>query len=299
MNFRKQLFGIVTFACTFFSLLAGAATLEIKPYNPVFDRKDKKIKPIFPVASVLITGKKDAVLIDAQFQKAFATDLVKMIKDSKKNLTTVFVTHKDPDFYFGLDTIKKEFPNVKILATKYTVNDIKASMDGKLKYWSPILKDQAPAKVILPEVLDGNSIMLEGEKIEVIGLDSAAPGDTFLWLPSNKTAVGGVIVYGNMHLWVADNQSEESRKHWFEAMDAMENLKPTKVIPGHYLSKPMKIESIKFTRDYLKKFEEEAKKAKDSKELIGSMKKLYPKIGGNTELEMSAKVIKGEMKWPM
>ncbi|AYF03474.1 hypothetical protein PY32053_03934 (plasmid) [Paracoccus yeei] len=41
------------------------------------------------------------------------------------------------------------FPDADILAIPQTVTAIKASKDGKLAYWSPILKDAAAA-VILP-----------------------------------------------------------------------------------------------------------------------------------------------------
>ncbi|KAB8032246.1 MBL fold metallo-hydrolase [Fluviispira multicolorata] len=293
MNIGRRVFGFIAIALSAISVAAVAEPFKLEVYNP-------GTKSIFPVSSELIIGKKDVVLIDAQFQRNDAEALVKKIRATGKNLTTIFITHKDPDFYFGLDTITKAFPKAKVLATKHTVNDIKESMDGKLKYWAPILKENAPKEVILPTVLEGNSFTLEGEKIEVIGLDGASPSDTFLWIPSIKAALGGVIVYGKMHLWVADNQSEESRKHWFETMDVMEKLNPKRIVPGHFLANaPQNLESLKYTRNYLKAFEVEAKKAKDAKTLIARMQKLYPSSGGKTELEMSAKVIKGEMKWPM
>jgi len=74
-------------------------------------------------------------------------------------------------------------------------------------------------------------------------------------------------------------------------------------VPGHYLpnangSAPYSLASVKFTRDYLKAFEVEAAKAKDSGALIAAMKKRYPKLEDASSLELGAKVIKGEMKWP-
>ena len=52
-----------------------------------------------------------------------------------------------------------------------------------------------------------------------------------------------------------------------------------------------------FTRDYIKAFDEEALKARNSGELIAAMKKRYPDLGEESSLELSAKVAKGEMKW--
>ncbi|WFO14716.1 MBL fold metallo-hydrolase [Cellulophaga baltica 4] len=81
----------------------------------------------FGVASVLVSGKKDAILIDAQFTLADAENVAKSIKDSGKNLKTIFISHSDPDFYFGLQVFKKYYPEITVYATPATVDNIKAT----------------------------------------------------------------------------------------------------------------------------------------------------------------------------
>jgi hypothetical protein len=54
---------------------------------------------------------------------------------------------------------------------------------------------------------------------------------------------------------------------------------------------------VRFTADYIKAFDEETAKAKDSAALIAAMKLRYPNLGEPSSLELSAKVAKGEMKW--
>ncbi|NWE37202.1 MBL fold metallo-hydrolase, partial [Pseudomonas gingeri] len=49
--------------------------------------------------------------------------------------------------------------------------------------------------------------------------------------------------------------------------------------------------------DYIKAFDEETAKAKDSAALISAMKKRYPSLGDESTLELGAKVAKGEMQW--
>jgi hypothetical protein len=49
----------------------------------------------------------------------------------------------------------------------------------------------------------------------------------------------------------------------------------------------------------LQTFETEAARAADSASLLAAMKKRYPDVAGVSTLESSAKVIKGEMKWPV
>ena len=274
----------------------AAQPLRLDVYNP-------GAKSMFPVSSEIVTGQADAVLIDAQFQRNDAKALVQKIKATGKKLTTVYISHSDPDYYFGLDVIQAAFPDAKIVATPQTVAAIQASKDGKLAHWGPILKDNAPKALVVPQPLAGDSIELEGRKIQVVGLDGPTPERSFAWIPSLKAVVGGIPVSANIHVWVADTQTPESRRDWIKTLGRIEALHPKTVVPGHYLpnangSAPYSLASVKFTRDYLRAFEAEAAKAKDSTALIAAMKKRYPKLQDVSSLELGAKVIKGEMKWP-
>lgn len=272
------------------TLAAHAADLKMDVYNPGENS-------IFPVSSEIITGDKDAVLIDAQFQRNDAKKLVEKIKASGKNLTTVYISQADPDFYFGLDVIHAAFPAAKILATQATIDEINATKAGKVAFWGPQLKDNAPQKVIVPELLKGNSFELEGKKFEVKGI---APARTFVWIPSLKAVVGGVMVDGNnMHLWVADTQTVASRQAWIATLDQIKALKPAIVVPGHFLpGAAQTLSSVDFTKQYLQTLEKALPLAKDSTALVAAMKAHYPQLKDDASLVMGAKVLKGEMKWP-
>ncbi|MGN8063479.1 MBL fold metallo-hydrolase [Ralstonia sp. 22086] len=271
---------------------AAPAPLHLEVYNP-------GDKGVFPVSSEIITGAHEAVLVDAQFQRSDAQALVQKLKASGKTLTTVYISQSDPDYYFGLDVIRAAFPKAKIVATPQTVAAIKTSMNGKLAYWGPILKDNAPKTLVLPDVLHADHLTLEGRTIEIKGLNGPDAARTYLWIPSIKTVAGGVVVNSGDHVWVADTQTRESRLGWLQTLDNITALKPTTVVPGHFTgAMPKGLEAVRFTADYLKTFEVQAAKANNSAELIKAMKAAYPTLAGDASLELSAKVIKGEMKWP-
>ncbi|KUG41009.1 Metallo-beta-lactamase protein [Pseudomonas savastanoi pv. fraxini] len=98
---------------------------------------------------------------------------------------------------------------------------------------------------------------------------------------------------------IADTQSPKSRQDWLATLKGIEALKPVTVIPGHYLGEvPAGTKAVTFTADYLKSFEQQAAKTKDSKGLIDAMQNAWPQLAEPSSLELSAKVIKGEMKWP-
>ena len=110
--------------------------------------------------------------------------------------------------------------------------------------------------------------------------------------------VGGVVVADNLHVWMADTQTPQSHKQWLATLKRIDSLQPKIVVPGHYLGESDRsLKAVHFTRDYIKAFDEEALKARNSGELIAAMKKRYPKLADESSLELSAKVAKGEMKW--
>jgi glyoxylase-like metal-dependent hydrolase (beta-lactamase superfamily II) len=285
---RKKLLSLVILLSFTSIMLAG--NLKIKVYNP-------GSTAIFPITSTIIYGDKDAVLIDAQFQKQYAEQLVKEIKATGKNLKTVFISHSDPDFYFGLDVIKKAFPNAKIISTAQTAYLISASKDDKMAVWKPQLKEDAPSEIIVPEA--ANTIPdLEGNKIE-IKQNPEDPGHSFVWIPSLKTVAGGISVSVDSHIWMADTQNIKAIDQWIGQIDAMKALKPEQVVPSHFAKLSLSPQSLDFVKNYLENYQKAVTENKTSSGVVDFMVKKYPDLHGKDELGMGAKVFFGEMAWDL
>ncbi len=252
----------------------------------------------FGVASVIISGRTDAVLIDAQFTLADAEKVAQEIKNSGKKLTAIYVSYGDPDFYFGLEVFKKYFPEVTVYASAATVEHIKTTSQKKLDVWGAQLGKKITSNVILPQVLKGNSIDLEGQKLEIVGLEEF-PSKTFIWIPSIKAIVGGINVFGTtFHLWMADAQTVEARKEWIHVLDKIEVLHPAIVIPAHAnSSSPFDESAVTHTKSYIQFYEEALKTNKTSEALIAALKAKYPALTFDIALQIGAKVNTGEMKW--
>lgn len=284
-------FGVLL-AASVASQTIAAADLQLQVYNP-------QEKALFPVTSTLITGSTEAVLFDAQFQKNDAQALVEMIKASGKKLTTIYISHGDPDFYFGLDVLTAEFPDARVVATPATVAKIKKSMQGKKAYWGPILKENAPQKLVLPKALTSDTLNIDDETIKIVGFNGHDPLHTFAWLPSVRTALGGVVLFENMHIWMADNKTTESRNKWSKTLDNMKALQPQRVIAGHYLGQSSEgTDIIDFTQGYIAAFENANTGSADASVLTARMKTAYPQLAEEGTLEFSAKVVKGDIQWP-
>lgn len=269
---------------------ADEAPLELRTY-----RADTRG---FNVASTLVSGKTDAVLIDAQFTRADAHRVVGEILGSGKRLKTIFISQGDPDYYFGLEVIHQAFPQAQILATGATVAHIQASLPEKLKVWRPMLGANGPQTPIVPTVLKGNAFELEGQRLEVIGMDGPSPLYTFVWIPSIRAVVGGVRVFGDMHLWMTDSASPVERQCWIDDLRRVEALQPRTVVAGHAKpGQPADLSAVHYSIDYLTAYGEELAKAPNSSALKSAMKARYPQAIGEDVLDLGAKVNKGEMKW--
>ncbi|MEU9454460.1 MBL fold metallo-hydrolase [Streptomyces sp. NPDC048277] len=250
-------------------------------------------------ASVLITGEREALLVDGQFTVAEQHRVLADIIDSGKELTTVVVTTSDPDYYFGLEVIRRAFPDVRIVATATTVKRIKDSWEGKLKTWAHLGRN-LPTEVLIPDVLDGDRIGIEGHDFEIRGGHPDLVWRTeYLWQPEDRAVVGGVLLFAGLHVWTADTPTPRERSAWAETLAGMERLAPRYVVAGHRAAdSATDASAIAYTRTYLAAFEEElAESGNDSEALKAAMLRRYPDLGLLVGLDLGTKVATGEMTW--
>jgi glyoxylase-like metal-dependent hydrolase (beta-lactamase superfamily II) len=242
------------------------------------------------VNSTLVYGDKDAILIDAQFRLSDAHRVVAAILESKKNLTTVYVTHPHPDHYFGLVVIRQAFPNAKFVALPKVVEGIKASWQNRVNAWKPQYGDNIPSNPIVPDALEGNTLTLEGETLQVFGpLQGDSAGDnSFVWIPSLKAIVGGDTLFSGAHFVFAPMTATQ-KTDWMTTIDEMTALKPEIVIPGHQIAgAPNDASVLTFMKKYMQDSDEAQASSKTADEFRLKMKALYPNLGVDGLLNISA-----------
>lgn len=269
---------------------AQTAPLTVKVYNAE--------AASFHVNAVVVSGKTEVLVIDSGFTRADALRIAANVLDTGKTLKTIFISNADPDFYFGAEVLKELFPQAQVLATPAVRERIQAKLAGKVAFWGPKMGANAPKQAIVPDELKGTTLTVDGETIEVRGTTGELAHRPYTWIPSIKTIAGNIAVFGNLHVWTADTQKPGERKAWLAQLDEIEALKPTTVVPGHMAAgTTLDAGAVRYTRDYLLRFDAEAAKARNAAELIDAMKKAYPQAGLGVALDIGAKVTKGEMKW--
>ncbi|TAG82504.1 MAG: MBL fold metallo-hydrolase [Burkholderiales bacterium] len=253
----------------------------------------------FHVNSTLVFGAKEALVIDAGFTRADALRIAANVLDSGRELKTILVSQADPDYYFGAETLKQIFPNADVVATPAVIEKINAKLVAKVSFWGPKMGLNAPKTPVVPKPLSGTTLSVDGQTVELRGTTGALAHRPYVWIPSAKTITGTIGVFGSgLHVWTADTQTLAERTAWVAALDEMAALNPAMVVPGHMASgNAMDVSAIAHTKQYLQTFEKNLASAKQSADLIESMKRAYPEAKLAIALDIGAKVNKGEMKW--
>lgn len=288
------MFRTTLIAATLSLIVSGAQAtqpLQIRVYNA--DGKS------FHVNSTLVFGEKEAMVIDAGFTRADALRIAANVLDSGKTLKTIYVSQADPDYYFGVETIKEVFPNAEVVTTPAVLEKIKAKLESKVSFWGPKMGANAPRLPVLPTALVGNTLTVDGQTVEIRGTKGVLAHRPYAWIPAMKAVVGNIGVFGtNTHVWTADTQSPAERNAWIAQLDEMAALQPAVVVPGHMpAGTPLDASNVAYTKAYLQTFEKTAAATRTGAELIEAMNKAYPGAALGVALDIGAKVNKGEMKW--
>jgi glyoxylase-like metal-dependent hydrolase (beta-lactamase superfamily II) len=241
--------------------------------------------------SVIIEGTHEVILVDAQLTKTGAEKVLQEIRETKKPLSIIYITHEHADHFLGLQVFREAFPAVRIIANSAVTDRINKVYQEKVDKWKKILGSGATSQVIAIEKFDGNFIEFEGSKIELFkDVQGDTDENTMLWIPGQRVLISGDVLFNNMHVYTAETNSR-AREKWLNSISKIRELKPSVVIPGHSkVGAPLDATTaVDFTENYLLAFDEELKKAKDPDSFIHTMKERFPSADLLLALERGAK----------
>jgi len=253
----------------------------------------------FEVASVIVTGKNDAVLIDAQWTLSNAHRVAAEIQETGKQLQTIYVTHAHPDHYFGLGPITEAFPFARVIALPAVARTINRQFFGKIEYWETVIGvTNVPRKEIHIEPLAENFFELEGQRIEILPqIMGDLKYNTVVWIPAIKTLYGSDVLFNQAHPFTCEVTAEE-RQQWIRDIERLESLGAEVVIPGHQKpGMPFDSSSFRFTKEYLAATDEELARTGDVAGFYYAMVKRFPEANLFISNEMNANVFKGKVEW--
>ena len=223
--------------------------------------------------AVLIKGRDAAVLVDNCLILSDAEKLVRMIRASGRELTTVLVTHAHPDHYFGLPALREAFPAAKILARPAVIDGIR-EYRAKIVHWQEMYRGELPQQIPMPQALVGDSLDLEGHAIQFVDLFMIETVHaTAFYLPAEKAFIAGDLVYAQAQHYMSDVNDPDT---WIEALESVRRLGPIETLfPGHGPAGGTELldASIRWMRDY----KEVAKPGVRFADIAKAMMARYPK----------------------
>jgi glyoxylase-like metal-dependent hydrolase (beta-lactamase superfamily II) len=248
------------------------------------------------MASTLIYGDRDAVLVDAFMTVEQARALAEWVASKNKNLTTIYITHGHGDHWFGVGTLLERFPTARVVATPNTVTVMRqnASPEALGTAWQPAFPGQIPDNLVIATELNGNVIDLEGRELLVVELGHTdTDHTTCLHVPSIGLVVAGDAAYNDVHLYLAESNAP-TRQEWIAALNTIESLNPRAVVATH--KRPENEDHpriIEETRQYIRDFDRLAETTNNAQELDDQMLALYPgRINPGWALWSSARAVK-------
>jgi glyoxylase-like metal-dependent hydrolase (beta-lactamase superfamily II) len=230
------------------------------------------------MASTLIYGARDAVLVDAFMTVKQANALADWVATKGKNLTTIYITHGHGDHWFGVGTLLERYPGARVVATPDVVKVMRLHASPEfLKIWNTAFPGQIPEKLVIADELKGNVIDLEGQELVAVELGHTdTDSTTCLHVPSIGLVVAGDAAYNDVHLYLAESNAQK-RQEWIAALDKIESLKPRAVVAGH--KRPENEDNPKIveeTRQYIRDFDRLVEQTTTAQELYDKMLALYP-----------------------
>lgn len=153
---------------------------------------------------------------------------------------------------------------VPLLASAKTATDIAERGPAQAASLAQLLggsfagtRVQAPTRLVATR----ETLTLGGERIDLIFAGGGhTPGDMIVWLPRQRIAFAGDIVYLDRLLGVLP---VSNLARWQGSFDTLAALRPRIIVPGHGSPAPLS-RAEKETRDYLVRLRGHMKKAVDS-----------------------------------
>jgi glyoxylase-like metal-dependent hydrolase (beta-lactamase superfamily II) len=188
-----------------------------------------------PLTTTLISGARDAVLVDPPLTIEQASRVGAWVESSGKNLAFMYVTHGHGDHWFGTAPLLRRFPAARVLATEGTIAQMRhhGSPEFRASFWDRLFPGQIPDTPVTATVPPGHRFELEGQEFLAIDVGHSDTDDTsVLHVPSIGLVAAGDVVYNGVHQYLREAAGDGIAK-WLHALDQVEALHPAIVICGH------------------------------------------------------------------
>ena len=252
---------------------------EPVPFSPPENAPNGDKRMFQPIASTLIFGDSDAVLVDPPMTTEQAERVTKWVEGSSKRLRHIYITHGHGDHWFGAAVVLEHFPDVSVLAAPGTIELMRhhASPDARATIWDKQFPGQIPDSPVVATSPRAGVFELEGSELRIVEVGHTdTDNTTVLHVPSISLVVAGDAVYNGCHQYLAES-ANGGLQRWMRALEKVAALQPHRVVASHK-NKALDDDptAVGETRRYLEDVERLSGECHNALEFFDAMLKLYP-----------------------
>ena len=252
--------------------------VPMRPYTCPDRLGEGEVATWAPSSSTLISGPTEGILIDALLTFENADQIAAWAKSFGKKITGVYITHGHSDHWLGLARLLQHFPE----ARGYAAPEVRAraaweaEFNKTTKYWTSRFPGELPETPVVPEVLNSDEILVDGQVVNLIHVGQGdVEGSTIFHVLSADAVVCGDVVYNNVHMMMYE-ADEAKREAWIASIDVVAALNPKIVVAGHKsLGAADLPENLAASQRYLRDFTTLAKKGGTVENLVHGMLELH------------------------
>jgi glyoxylase-like metal-dependent hydrolase (beta-lactamase superfamily II) len=241
------------------------------------------------VNAYIFSDSQSIILVDCLRNSEEAKALAEVIKKHDKPLSHILITHGHPDHYLGMNVMRQEFPDAKIVVTKEEIKNDIISFSNWMESvgWlekEPAMKPKTNKNETgfdyenTIEVLNAKALQLADGAILELNSDYAGAECehlTTIYSKELNAFFTGDFCYNKVHMWLAVDK--ENIAYWKSQLDqfkqGLADTKPT-LYPGHGMAADISL--FDEVKKYIEDFEETIEKSTTRAEAMDTMQRLYP-----------------------
>jgi glyoxylase-like metal-dependent hydrolase (beta-lactamase superfamily II) len=231
-----------------------------------------------PLASTLIFGDHDAVLVDPPFTRDQVARVGDWIERCGKRLAYTYATHGHGDHWFGTDLLMRRFPGPVAYATGGTIRLMhQQATQGRAELWDIDFPGLIPDSPVVYQPIPAEGFELEGHRLVAVETGHTDTDDTtVLHVPVIGLVVAGDVAYNGVHQYLLESAGG-GIEAWLKAIDKVAALSPRAVVAGHKNKDlPDDPAILDQTRDYLLDARRLLADKPSPREFYDQMINLYP-----------------------